>query len=105
MLQEENAINLFCFLLLSFVLREGRDSLTVRPHSFLPCLPPSFPRTPPPWQSRLIHCYLIREERRENKSRTKNKKKFNFITGTSAKCLESLVPFSQRKVGPIKKSP
>lgn len=72
MLQEENAINLFCFLLLGFVLGEGQDSLTVRPHNFLPCLPPSFPRAPPPWQSRLIHCYLIREERRrKNKSKTK----------------------------------
>lgn len=72
MLQEENAINLFCFLLLGFVLREGQDSLTVRPHSFPPCLPPAFPRAPPPWQSRLIHCYLIREERRrKNKSKAK----------------------------------
>lgn len=47
MLQEENAINLICFLLLGFVFSEGQDSLTVRPHSFLPCLPPSFPRAPP----------------------------------------------------------
>lgn len=48
MLQEENAINLICFLLLGFVFGEGQDSLTVRPHSLLPCLPPSSPHAPPP---------------------------------------------------------
>lgn len=46
MLQEESAINLICFLLLGFVFREGQDSLTVRPHSFLPCLPPFLPLRP-----------------------------------------------------------
>lgn len=41
MLQEENAINLICFLLLGFVFREGQDSLTVKTTQFS-SLPPSF---------------------------------------------------------------
>lgn len=69
-------------------------------------LPPSLlPPRPSSQQSRLIRCYLIREERRrENKTEKKEekKKKPNFITGTNAK---GLVSFIQRKVGPIKKNP